>query len=45
MLIQYALRYPEGKFPTDILPMVMYYAVWMYNIIPGMQSGIYPIEI
>ena len=30
---------------TDIWPMVMYYAVWVYNRTPDMQSGLSAIEI
>ena len=31
MLMHAALRCPEDTFPTDIWPMAMDYAVWVYN--------------
>ena len=40
-----ALRCPEEKLSTDIWPMAMDYAVWVYNRIPDMQSGLSAIEI
>ena len=40
-----ALRCPEDTFLTDIWPMKMNYAVWVYNCIPDMQSGLSIIEI
>ena len=39
------LRCPEYTLYTDLWPIVMDYAVWIYNWIPGMQSGLYDIEI
>ena len=39
------LRCPEEKLSTDIWPMEMYYSVWFYNNIPGMQYGLSAIEI
>ena len=45
MLMHDALRCPEEKFSTDIWPMSMYYAVWVYNRIPDMQSGLSDIEM
>ena len=45
MLMHAALRRPEDTFSTDICPMAMYYAVWVYNWTPDMQSGLSAIEI
>ena len=36
-LMHAALRCPEDTFSTDIVPMAMDYAVWVYNRIPYMQ--------
>ena len=44
MLMHAALRCPEDTFSTDLWPMAMDYAVWDYNRIPGMQSGLSSIE-
>ena len=38
MLMHVELRCTEGTFSTDIWPMVMDYAVWVYNRTPDMQS-------
>ena len=40
-----SLRCPEDTFSTALCPMVMDYAVWFYNCIPDMQSGLSAIEI
>ena len=45
MLMRAALRYPEDTLSTDLWPMAMYYAVWVYNWIPDMQSGLSAIDI
>ena len=45
MLMQAALRCPDDTLSTDLWPMVMYYAVWVYNKTPDMQSGLSAIEI
>ena len=45
MLMHAALRCPEETFMTDIWPMEMDYAVWVYNRIPDIQSGLSAIEI
>ena len=45
MLIHAALRCPEETFSTDIWPMAMDYAVWVYNWIPDTHSGLSAIEI
>ena len=45
MLMHAALRCPEDTFSTDIWPMAMYYALWVYNRTPDMQSGLSAIEI
>ena len=45
MLMHAALRCPEDTLYTDIFPMAMYYAVWVYNRTPDMQSGLFAIEI
>ena len=38
MLMHAALRCPEETLSTDLWKMAMYYAVWVYNRIPDMQS-------
>ena len=45
MLMHAALRCTEDTLSNDIWPMAMYYAVWVYNQIPDMQSGLSAIEI
>ena len=45
MLMRAALRCTEEKFSTDIWPMAMDYAIWIYNRIPDFQSGLSAIEI
>ena len=45
MLIHADLRCPEDTLSTDIWPMAMDYAVWVYNKTPDMQSGLSAIEI
>ena len=45
MLMHAALRCPDDTFYTAIWPTAMDYAVWVYNRIPDIQSGIYAIEI
>ena len=45
MLMNTALRCPEDTFTTDLWPMAMHYAVWVYNRTPDMQSGLSGIEI
>ena len=40
-----ALRCPEDTLSTDIWPMAMDYAVWVYNRIPDIQSVLSAIEI
>ena len=40
-----ALRCTEEKLSTDLWPMTMDYAVWVYNQNPDMQSGLSAIEI
>ena len=37
MLMHAELRCPEETFCTDLWPMAMDYAVWVYNRIPDMQ--------
>ena len=38
MLMNAAIRCPEGTLSTDIWLMAMDYSVWVYNLIPDMQS-------
>ena len=38
MLMRNTLRCPDDTFSTDIWTMAVYYAVWVYNRIPDMQS-------
>ena len=45
ILMHAAFRCPEDTLFTDIWPMAMDYAVWVYNRIPDMQSGLSAIEI
>ena len=45
MLTHAALRFPEDTFPTDLWPIAMDYAVWVYNWTPDMQSVLSAIEI
>ena len=45
MLMQAALICPENILSTDLWPMAMDYAVWVYNRIPDMQYGLFAIEI
>ena len=45
MLMHAALRFPKDTLSTDIWPMAMYYAVWDYNRIPDIHSGLSAIEI
>ena len=45
MSMHNALRCPEDTFSTDIWPMEMDYAVWVYNQTPDMQSGLSAIGI
>ena len=45
ILIQAALIRPEETLYTDLWPMEMDYAVWVYNSILDMQSGLPAIEI
>ena len=45
MLMHAALRCPEDTLSTDLWPMAMDYAVWVYNRTPDMQSGLSAIEI
>ena len=45
MLMHAALRCPEDTLSTDLWPMAMDYAVWVYNLIPDMQSLLSSIEI
>ena len=45
VLIHTALICPEDTFSTDLWPMAMHYAVWVYNNIPDVNSGLSAIEI
>ena len=45
ILMHAALRFPEDTFSTDIWPMAMDYAVWVYNRTPDMKSGLSAIGI
>ena len=45
MLMHAALRCSEDTLSTDLWPMSMDYAVWVYNMTPDMQSGLSAIEI
>ena len=40
-----ALIFPEDTLSTDIWPIAIDYAVWVYNRIPDIQSGFSAIEI
>ena len=39
------LRCPEETLYTDLWTMAVYYAVWVYNQIPDMLSGLSAIEV
>ena len=45
MLMHAALICTEDTLSTDLWPLAMYYAVWVYDQIPDMQSGLSAIEI
>ena len=45
MLMHADLRYTEDTLSTDLWPMAMEYAVWVYNRTPDMQSVLSAIEI
>ena len=45
VLMHSALRCPDDTFSIDICTMLMDYSVWVYNLIPYMQSGLYATEI
>ena len=45
MLMHAELRCPEDTLSTDLWPMAIYYAVWVYNRTPDMQSGLSAIDI
>ena len=45
MLMHASLRFPDGTLSTCLWPLVMDYAVWVYNRIPYMQSELSAIEI
>ena len=45
MLMNSALRCPEDTLSTDLWPMTMDYAVWVYNRTHDMQSELSAIEI
>ena len=45
MLMHAALIFTEDTLSTDIWPMAMDYAIWVYNRIPDIQSGLSAIEI
>ena len=45
MLMYTALRCPEENISTDIWPMEIYYAIWVYNRIPAMHFVLSAIEI
>ena len=38
ILMHSALRFTDDTLSTDIWPMAMYYAIWVYNRIPDMKS-------
>ena len=45
MLMHAVLRCPEDTLSTDLWPMAMDYALWVYNKTPDIQSGSSTIEI
>ena len=45
VLTNVVLVCPKDTFTNDIFPMMMDYAVWIYNRIPDIQSGLYSIDI
>ena len=45
MMMHDVLIFPEYTLSTDLWTMEMAYAVWVYNRIPDMKSGLSAIEI
>jgi len=45
MMLHAAMRSPEGMMTADLWPMAMDHAVWLYNRIPKMDTGLAPIEL
>ena len=45
MMIHAAMRSPENTITSDLWPMAMEYAVWIYNHLPKSDTGLSPDEI
>jgi hypothetical protein len=45
MLLHAAIHGPDGFVSTQLWPMAMDYAAWLYNHIPKMDSGVAPVEL
>ena len=45
MLLHAAIHGPDGFVTTQLWPMAMDYAAWLYNHIPKMDSGVAPVEL
>lgn len=45
MMLHAALRSPSGYISPDLWPMAMDHAVWLYNHIPSLETGLAPIEL
>ena len=45
MLIHAAMRSPEGTIMAELWPMAVDHAVWIYNRVPRMDSGLSALEI
>ena len=45
MLLHAAMRSPDGFVRTDLWPMAMDHATWIYNHLPKMDSGVSPMEL
>ena len=45
MMLHAAMKSPEGFIITELWPMAMDHATWLYNHIPKMDTGISPVDI
>ena len=45
MLLHAAIHGPDDFVSTQLWPMAMDYAAWLYNHIPKMDSGVAPVEL
>ena len=45
MMLHMALRSPSGFITADLWAMAMDHAVWLYNRMPSLETGLAPIEV